>query len=82
LKRRFLASEWERSVGPEVSQNWIFKLEEDNRLVAHAAANARRALDLILGTSFENVGANEELTTEAVETAAPIVNAQCEVLAA
>ena len=63
-------------------QNWIAKLEEDNRLIVHAAANAQRAVDLILGTSFEDVGANEELTTEAVAPAAAIVNAQCEALAA
>jgi antirestriction protein ArdC len=34
-------------------QNWIAKLEEDNRLIVHAAANAQRAVDLILGTTFE-----------------------------
>ena len=34
-------------------QNWIAKLEEDNRLIIHAAANAQRAVDLILGTTFE-----------------------------
>jgi antirestriction protein ArdC len=59
-------------------QNWISKLEEDNRFIVHAAGNAQRAVDLILGTSFENAGTNEELTTEAVA----IVNAQCEALAA
>src|SRR4051794_19126346 len=59
-------------------QNWISKLEEDNRLIVHAAANAQRAADSILGISFENVDATEELTTEA----AAIVNAQCEALAA
>jgi len=63
-------------------QNWISKLEEDNRLVVHAAANALRATDLILGTSLENVDANEELTTDAVATAGAIVNAQCQALAA
>ncbi len=31
-------------------QNWISKLEEDNRLIVHAAANAQKAVDLILGT--------------------------------
>src|SRR5258705_8621049 len=36
-------------------QNWISKLEEDNRVVVHAAANAQRAVDSILGVSFENV---------------------------
>ena len=41
-------------------QNWIEKLEEDNRLIVHAAANAQRAVDLILGTTFEE----EKETTE------------------
>jgi hypothetical protein len=65
-------------------QNWISKLKEDNRLIVHAAANAQRSVDLILGTSFENANAdaNEELTTEAVATAAAITNAQCQALAA
>jgi antirestriction protein ArdC len=35
-------------------QNWISKLEEDNRLILHAAANAQRAADCILGESFED----------------------------
>lgn len=30
-------------------QNWISKLESDNRLVIHAAGNAQRAADCILG---------------------------------
>jgi antirestriction protein ArdC len=34
-------------------QNWISKLEEDNRLIVHAAANAQRAADCILGETFE-----------------------------
>jgi antirestriction protein ArdC len=34
-------------------QNWISKLEADNRLVIHAAASAQRAADCILGESFE-----------------------------
>jgi antirestriction protein ArdC len=34
-------------------QNWISKLEEDNRLIVHAAANAQRAADCILGEPFE-----------------------------
>jgi antirestriction protein ArdC len=33
-------------------QNWISKLEEDNRLIVHAAANAQRAADCILGETF------------------------------
>jgi antirestriction protein ArdC len=35
-------------------QNWVSKLEEDNRLIVHAAANAQRAVDSIVGTAFEN----------------------------
>jgi antirestriction protein ArdC len=38
-------------------QNWISKLEEDNRLVIHAAANAQRATDCILGETFEALAA-------------------------
>ena len=34
-------------------QNWIAALEEDNRLIVHAAANAQRAVDLILGSTFD-----------------------------
>jgi hypothetical protein len=41
-------------------QNWIAALGEDNRLIVHAAANAQRAVDLILGSSFEE----EKETTE------------------
>ena len=33
-------------------QNWISKLEEDNRLIVHAAANAQKAVDSILGSTF------------------------------
>jgi len=34
-------------------QNWIAKLEANNRLIVHAAATAQRAVDLILGSTFE-----------------------------
>jgi antirestriction protein ArdC len=52
-------------------QNWISKLEEDNRLVLHAAANAQRAADCILGESFEATApAPETESTELVEVAA------------
>jgi antirestriction protein ArdC len=50
-------------------QNWISKLEEDNRLVIHAAANAQRAADCILGESFEATAEQNE-NTELVEVAA------------
>lgn len=41
-------------------QNWIAKLEGDNRLIIHAAANAQRAADCILGESAET----RDTTTE------------------
>jgi antirestriction protein ArdC len=51
-------------------QNWIARLEEDNRLIVNAAANAQRDVDLFLGSTFEeekeraeNVG--KPLTAEA-----------------
>jgi antirestriction protein ArdC len=47
-------------------QNWIEELEKDNRLIVHAAANAQRAVDLILGSTFEE----EKETTENAEDAA------------
>jgi antirestriction protein ArdC len=47
-------------------QNWIEKLEEDNRLIVHAAANAQRAVDLILGSTFEE----EKETSESAGDAA------------
>jgi antirestriction protein ArdC len=46
-------------------QSWIAELEGDNRLIVHAAANAQRAVDLIVGTTLE-----EEITEEAGEAAA------------
>ena len=41
-------------------QNWISQLQDDNRLIVHAAANAQKAVDSILGTSFESEGEREE----------------------
>lgn len=40
-------------------QSWIPRFEEDNRLIVQAAANAQKAIDLIVGTTFE-----EEITQE------------------
>jgi antirestriction protein ArdC len=34
-------------------QNWTARLEADNRLIVYAAANAQRAVDSILGKTFE-----------------------------
>ncbi len=45
-------------------QNWISKLEEDNRLIVHAAANAQKAVDLITGYTY-----SDEETEEAGEGA-------------
>jgi antirestriction protein ArdC len=49
-------------------QNWISKLQEDNRLIIHAAGNAQRGVDSILGISFENAGESQEQTREATAT--------------
>jgi antirestriction protein ArdC len=46
-------------------QNWIEKLEEDNRLIVHAAANAQRAVDLILGSTFEEENETSENSGDA-----------------
>lgn len=46
-------------------QNWISKLESDNRLVIHAAANAQRAADCILGDPFAEASeAQQAIGTE------------------
>ena len=51
-------------------QNWISKLEQDNRLIVQAAASAQRAVDLITGHSFEGQNA-EEGEESAEDTGAP-----------
>ena len=55
-------------------QNWISELQEDNRLIVHAAGNAQRAVDSILEISFEDAEASEGQTwagaDEYYETAA------------
>lgn len=48
-------------------QNWISKLEQDNRLIVQAAASAQRAVDLITGQNF----ANDEEEGEADEAGSP-----------
>jgi antirestriction protein ArdC len=50
-------------------QNWISKLEEDNRLILHAAANAQKAVDLVLGTPFAEEA--EDDTTNVVTLPPP-----------
>ncbi len=55
-------------------QNWIAKLEADNRLVIHAAANAQRAADCILGNTFEETAETTEdagMRLEAASTMCP-----------
>ena len=51
-------------------QNWISRLEQDNRLIVQAAASAQRAVDLITGHSFESQNA-EEGEGSAEDTGAP-----------
>jgi antirestriction protein ArdC len=53
-------------------QNWISQLQEDNRLIIQAAANAQRAVDAILGFSFENAdeSASEKTVTFTPQTEA------------
>jgi antirestriction protein ArdC len=52
-------------------QNWIEKLEEDNRLIVHAAANAQRAVDLILGSTFEEEKETSENAGDAAISGIP-----------
>lgn len=52
-------------------QNWIQKLEEDNRLIVQAAANAQKAVDSILGTLFEETAETNDETGEAARSGAP-----------
>jgi antirestriction protein ArdC len=52
-------------------QNWIAKLEEDNRLIVYAAANAQRAVDLILGGTFEEEKETTENAGDAVVSGIP-----------
>ena len=54
-------------------QNWIAKLEEDNRLIVHAAANAQRAVDLMLGSTFEEEKEMSENVGEAAVSGFPAV---------
>ena len=52
-------------------QNWVEKLEEDNRLIVHAAANAQRAVDLILGSTLEKENETTENAGEAAVSGFP-----------
>ena len=61
-------------------QNWISKLEQDNRLIVQAAARAQRAVDLITGHSFEDQN-TEDGEGSAEDTGAPSLQ-HAELLAA
>jgi antirestriction protein ArdC len=52
-------------------QNWISQLKQDNRLIVQAAANGQKAVDLILGTSFEGEGETEQRDEEAAASGLP-----------
>ena len=52
-------------------QNWISKLEEDNRLIVHAAANAQRAVDMILGSTFEEENETNDNAGDAANSGIP-----------
>ena len=51
-------------------QDWISQLQQDNRLVVQAAANAQKAVDLILGTTFEDE-AEQQRSEEAATSGLP-----------
>jgi antirestriction protein ArdC len=53
-------------------QNWIAKLEEDDRLIVHAAANAQSAVDLILGGTFEEENETTENAGDLVVSGIPV----------
>jgi len=52
-------------------QNWIAKLEQDNRLLVHAAASAQKAVDSILGTLFEETAETNDEIGEAAGSGTP-----------
>lgn len=54
-------------------QNWIDRLEEDNRLIAHAAGNAQRAVDMILGSTLEEEDVKPK-TPGMPDSAAPVAS--------
>jgi len=56
-------------------QNWISELQEDNRLIVHAAANAQKAVDLIIGTAFEEERETGDENGEAASCSSPQPNA-------
>jgi antirestriction protein ArdC len=60
-------------------QNWISQLQQDNRLIVQAAANAQKATDLILRTAFESEAEQER--EEEAATSGPL-DPQPQVLAA
>jgi antirestriction protein ArdC len=57
-------------------QNWISQLKKDNRLIVQAGANAQKAVDLILGTTFEDQGETEQRDEEAAASGLPVPTPQ------
>jgi antirestriction protein ArdC len=53
-------------------QSWIARLEEDNRLIVYAAANAQRAVDCILGSTFEEENETTENAGDAAASGIPV----------
>ncbi|HSE44241.1 MAG TPA: hypothetical protein VLA89_02820, partial [Gemmatimonadales bacterium] len=45
--------------------NWLDRLRDDKKLVVQAAAQAQRAADFILGTTFEEEDAEPQLALSA-----------------
>ena len=63
MRHRGIANEHTDRNTTAYIQNWISQLENDNRLIVHAAGNAQKAVDAILGTSFESEGEPEVATS-------------------
>jgi len=60
-------------------QNWISKLEEDNRLIVHAAANAQKAVDSILGSTFAEEAEEDAANVAVLQPPVPVAAELAEV---
>jgi hypothetical protein len=60
-------------------QNWISKLEEDNRLIVHAAANAQKAVDSILGSTFAEEAEEDAANVTVLQPPVPVAAELAEV---
>ena len=60
-------------------QNWISKLEEDNRLIVHAAANAQKAVDSILGSTFAEETEEDAANVAVLQPPVPVAEELTEV---